>query len=1734
MPDPQQQGQSQSPNWGDIAQSLPPMLPQEDYDKLRRKFFDDWIAPKVRSNYSVEGTWEAFKVQSDRPRLMTPSGRALVSSELGLLSAASAMLDPMKKLDPGFKQAHDQLQMHMAKVVEVAKREGMNTTLPMFLGQMGGVAIDFSMLQEVLGSAAGEIIEGISSQYKMAAGTSALAERALRGGLSFSAYDMLSNEKGSLFGAGAKGFAIGAAFDLALGTPGYLLRKGYVSSLAEGEEVIKRVATGDDSLPAQVQKDIAEKFGAEVEAARQEGRSKELVQHNITRPGARVVITDVGGRSNEIEIRSAKEYEAFTRVNALLKQGGTVDHLEVHPEDESLLNRYLRLQAQVEGQKYDTQVIKTAPGEAGSVARAAAEEGIPAVSLTSSQVELHTVKIPVPTLTRPSVADGARVPSSPPTDKMVWDAIVSKGGQKPGTINFIRQQVKVAWDPEIPFEDKMVAHQVLSKYPELLPPDYNIEAAKTELATKGERAPITPEMEEANTKALRKAFGREDLSVKLEYEGDLSKPSVTVRSTQILNANEMDRMVAGFGEKIAGIKFETEARAPGTAVPSAEIQELLDMYGLKPEEVDMEYLEEIGPAQIQQALETIAKSKIGKGTRPPPTNLGAFEIPMSEQVEYGVKGDKITAKGEEYGSLKRAIGEASPYKFLQENASKVPVYEQVQRANLDNRLMGSIEDVPHSSAGAVADKLNEKGWHTWELQGWEPGQKEIVYFRPQDEATVQPLIRDYDNFISKQAGRIFNSAQQFIEPVGDEAHARLGRAFGVDQGGTERFLQDLRNGMTSGTKLAPEIRNLARGNRLVLDPRDVNELMQGAMGISTEDLTEDLKRAGFTVPDSMKSSGPLMIIGKGEGKSIVWHERLHTNMMYANQIHYLEHLIPEDVMATGVDLAKGISTGASAYSEQSLPQLLNEAYVHAAEALRFGDKRKLQQLVMWDTDIEHILDFVSKTSSNLLDDSFLKGESVPVRTLQGTMWDLIRRTSPEVSAWLRNGVRITGSGSGAWLDPERGWILKRGSGNEVVFTDIKELWDYINVNDKNIWAPSASAKMQMAGVGGPLVPKGAEPDGSEPPNPDFTPAPGTIGFSGMSAPYRPMGPWVADLDTAMNKVFASKGQKLPLFDKWKDVDDAFRASGLWTEQQYEKAGAIFKDFSDKQMYSVFDYLTNAEKDRTPALAQKLGLTPKDVANAKAAEKFLIELQNDSHFPVFEYLQQYYPKLRGFGWDPDFVFGKSYSSKSASPWETAIRDGAWNPQDNHLGRFTSFVLRQGVEKKFTGEAIKDFKKLIDLKASDGSYVIRPEVRWPLENYVNYMRSIPDKSQQVINSTLQNFMVQVNDRLATLNKGLPSSMQLPLMDGPPRNILNRMMIMSYAMGLGGRPAIMVRDGLQALTGGMTVMGPMRFIRALGRSLNAEALDRSYNAGALLRRTNPGELFGDITGEMPVAGKGWADRLTKWSNMLLSPSRWGHNLGRNILYNGEYFDALEGLRQYRAGEIDARTLMKDHTSMWFWDKPMQARILRQATNPEVPIEDVARQIGLETTDLTLWPYRRGTQATALRYGAGRILGQYGVWPSNYLDFLKRIGRKWGEFPDKAGQTTAMWAAVSYSASHTAEALGVDTSRWFWQSPAGFAGSPHAQFVANLMKSPENTQEGRDARKAVLEYPLDFVPALGEMRAIMKAMDEGGDEWPPSKESLVRILGFKPLKEIEDDKTMQETIAYQLGYGAGRRRPQ
>jgi hypothetical protein len=1717
--------------WSEIAANFDPLMDAKTYDDLRLHYFNSFVAPRVPKEKSVEGTWGEFKKLTERPQLLSGSAKLALHGQVAAASAADALLAPLKDLHPEFRAAHAKVQARELDLGRMAAREGMNTKPAAMLGSFAGQAVDFGILTEVLGPMAA----GIAAEITTTARATALATKVLRGGLAFATYDALSAEQGNRLMSGLKGFGVGAAFDLALGTPGYLQSRGVATGVADAEKIVAEVNAGHPRSTA-VDEFLATKAKHDAEISRLELRpEKPSWQYTLGSRGARVHVKDISGQVIPLDIRTGREYDTYRQLRAIVEQGGSVSHYELHPDDSRALNEFIRIQTAAEESKYRGTVIRTAPGQAEKVASASAAEGMPATALSKDTVEVASVPVEHPIMNKPAVVDIPRMPERRPSAVEVDQALEKKKELSSKNREFIRYHFDKVWDENLEWEDKRSSMVILGRHaPELLP-----ESMRAKMPPMDPTGKVVKQVVEARVQAAAsRALG---WSVNIEHIGKSGKGKVVVTMATNLSDQMVNQLENALGPEYevyvpkalrAGTRAE-EARLARTARTDEQVKELLDFHNVKPEEVDIEAVRAGGEAELVRQLEVKRPELYGKRKSVPKAQASILDhVPPSEQREFKSVKDGIRAGDQTHSLVQDAMDAGGQSRFLGSPAGRKSVATQVTDASLTGRLIGSIEDVSPNEIMKAGAALSAKGWKVVPIRGYMQGKFELLYFREADMARVAPLIQDYDNFVSQQAGRIYNSDGMPTADVGEAAHARLGRAFGIG----ERDLESFQSRRVGGVRPAPEVQHKPYGNRFVIQHDDMQRMYPGAAGLAHPSFEQFAKDLGVDLPPSLHGGDPLVVLTPEVDKKTVWHERLHVNGMYAGTYEDFPTLVSPDHQQTALELAKGLSGAFAGYAKIGTRRLIEEAFTHAAEAVRFGDRAYLEHLARYDRTVDHVVNFVYDTANNLLERTFRRADNVPIRIFQRTLWDLMRRSSPEVSESLRAGSRVTSSGIGTWYDSgSDSWVLKDTPGSEVRFKDIHDLWDHLTANDKSFMAPSASLRPELGGVRGPVVPNGREPDGSPLPMPELPPEGRYVGMSAASALWRPFFPWVATLHESMNDVWKAGGKYLPLYEKAKAVDDQFRVGDAWLQKTYEDVHGLLEPFKGKKMQSVFDYLTYPEAERTGKVMEKYGLTQGDAQQAHKVWEFMKAFSDETGINLKQYMLEYHPKLRGFGWAPERVFGQMTTLQSASFWDRMIRhEGRWDPQDAHLGRFLHVSMREGMEKKFTGKALDEFEKLIGRKTQDGTYVIPQSVRWPLDNYAKYMRGIPDTSTQVINKTMGEFFGKVNDRIKELNKSLPAGAQIPEMTSPPRQVLQRFMLMSYTMGLGLRPAIAIRDMMQAFTGGLTVLGPNRFSKAFTRFMMnpRESLEFADKAGALLRKNNIGELYGDIMQEVPNSGPGWMDRVTRWSNALLAPSRWGHNFGRAIMFTGEYGDALEGIRAYRAGKLTVDQLTES-TTLWFMDKPAQSNLLRYISNTHVPAEDAAAKVALEAVDLTQWPYRRGTQPTLLRYGAGRIFGQYGVWPANYADFLYRIGRKWSERPDLAARTSATWVAVNYALTHAMEAAGADTSKWFWQSPAGFAGSPHWDFVHAVMVAPENTEEGHAARRTILEYPLNFVPAMSEMKSVAKAIQDGGvNSWPPDQASLLRAMGFKPIDQAVQDQDWQDFVKTQMGYESARRR--
>ncbi len=559
----------------------------------------------------------------------------------------------------------------------------------------------------------------------------------------------------------------------------------------------------------------------------------------------------------------------------------------------------------------------------------------------------------------------------------------------------------------------------------------------------------------------------------------------------------------------------------------------------------------------------------------------------------------------------------------------------------------------------------------------------------------------------------------------------------------------------------------------------------------------------------------------------------------------------------------------------------------------------------------------------------------------------------------------------------------------------------------------------------------------------------------------------------------------------KAVDEAARKAGPEMDRLANERNSILSGVAKERRLDYGELLSRDERE-WPAMAEKLGLSSEDLANVRELQEWDQRNVSDGGISLLKTLKSM-RQVREMGGNVERALGGG-----KTPVAEAIKHGALGYDNLHVGEVSQWVIRKTIGQRFLDEPLDKLAELAKTKTESGKLLFDP-IQYPIRNYLNYMRGIPDASQNILNSWIEGMTNFAAKRGAEINKFLPAGLKLPEKFGTPKELMSKYQLLLYTAGLGARPAVFIRDTFQSMYA-MSVMGPTAFAEGMSKAMTRAGQAEAQEAGALIHGRNIGEFFGDVSGDLPASGK-VSDFAVKAADKLLAPSRIGHNIGRSIAYLGEKSRAMREIAKYRAGENSLQDLAHK-TGVWFQDDAPRSRLLAMASDPAVPLDDAAKQFGLAMNDATQFALRSGTQGAALRTGMGRVFGQYGTWPMNYIELTRKLVSRSFDNPVKGVPALGTWMAMNYGAFQAANSMGIDASKWLFFSPAGYAGSPNLELLQNIMAAPEESAAGIEARRKLHETPLEFAPMGVEIQGILKSIEDGDMNIP-------RILGFKPLAD-------------------------
>lgn len=1662
--------------WWEVAKGFDPLMPADQYNALKRIYFDHFVAPQIPEGFSHSATWGEFDRATEREHLLTPAQRA----EAPMLEASEGyiqgLLAPLKA-DPGGEKVYNFLDQMFKRAQTLREYEGVSHRGLRGAGEFTGSAVDLSLISHGIGAV--EVLPQ-AADLTLTGRAAKLYDRVMRGSSTFAAYEaaVANNEDRGV--AALEGAAIGAGFEVGATPLVRLLEKYQARNV---DKILQRALSPGGEVEPELDAVLSKAVVKDVETAKKEGRSQ-LLHTDPQLKVPQVAVKTFKGEEVVIPIEPGQERNALNKINFHTQQGGEVVGISHAPEHVDAVNRFLRMQEKgVEG-AYDQRVVKTTPGQANAVAEHANMEGVKGEPVGEDRVQVST-------------------PRRPPTRDQVKEHLARNGAVEPELTN-MTSMVQQLWNPQLPERSGKVM----------------LEGLKAKLKPEALNA-MLPEhwkLPEQSIQTLVAEKSPQALDVVKELGGDVEALKADTPQAKISRLYSLMDL-PNWGDQYSRLRAE----------------DLLVDLGHDPEALDLDLLSSAkSPAELEnmlkseeaaQLLEDEVQSKArgisAPGAMEEAARKGEFQ-PMARRPRVMYHGtsweaaEKIKREGIKPGPPKEYVWQRGT--FLTSSREDAATYGNYA-TNPKGTGMGERHAIVYTNTrnlGMVPDE---------------------AYLELEQEGTIGRVSKktipasrvEKIEYIDEQG----NLVKTWTPERGEFQPSTFIRIPPTEQGEI---------GFTKGSDRPRLITERPHRIGVQVSKEEMEGLIPGGAAVTAFPVYEDtyqniFNQLGITELNPADQR-PLHIYTDVQSRSNVWHENAHVGLWNAGgavdksegiwKAWYEGSRTPEGGIRPHLATANQISNALSTFKAyQTLDKwpMIEEAFVHSATAVRMGDVQTLAQLAAWDTSVRSVLDMVSEFGKQAVELSQSQLDTYAQRIFQRSMNNAVAKSSYEQLWEMRAHDALQDN---IFYDPLRNeWSMINDAG-EKSFLESAAVVDELDNMSGSAFAPSISLPLEMRGVRGPMVPRGSRPGKSLPlPEMGIPKEAGWTGLKAITGAFRPMLPWVADVDTKMNEFFSTKGQHFPIYDRVKAVDEALQQSDSWIINQ-KKTAAEFLKGNPQKLYDYMDALTVDEK-YWPQMKDKLHLTDEDMGNIKKADSWLREFSADTHIPAFNYLRDQLPKLRGFNFNTERVYGgRAKEASDMSFFHQRIEEGSLNPQDAHLGRFINMLIREGAEKKFTGSAINDLKKLVDLKGKDGSYVLG-SMRWPLANYVNYVRGIPDVTQQVIMRAAGDFQKGLATQFKRLNKYLPAGAQLPEEFNYPGNFVNRLMTLSYVGALGARPAIGLRDSMQALTTSLPVLGKRFMLGAEGTTV--AGFEKARQAGALLEKTNIGELYGDIFNEMP-AGGGALDKATKLANRLLAPSRWGHNVARSVAFNAEYNSTLDAVQRFRAGQIDPHTLLTD-TSFWWYDQPAMNRLLGMAVDETIPAEEVAKKSGLELVDTTLWPYRRGAQPTILRTGLGRIFGQYGMWPMNYVDFLRRGITKFHQFPAQSLRTAATWVGSNYAAVAAMNAAGADVGKWFFVSPAGYGGGPSLELIQALAKTPEDTDEGRKARKTVAEYPLNFVPAFNEMKSVMKVMEDGGpmfnDDGSPSP-NFLRVLGFKPLDELHQEHienlSPEDWAEYQLGY--------
>jgi hypothetical protein len=956
-------------------------------------------------------------------------------------------------------------------------------------------------------------------------------------------------------------------------------------------------------------------------------------------------------------------------------------------------------------------------------------------------------------------------------------------------------------------------------------------------------------------------------------------------------------------------------------------------------------------------------------------------------------------------------------------------------------------------------------------------------------------------------------AQKFRQYAGDEKLSRPGEAsatmFGEPPTAAESFAAIFEGDVRANT------RQFSGGRSEAIAMRDRPTGLQGTTGgAPIPGLPEEVSGATW-----LQEPGRAATMLREPNRTDQYHESIH-RFILEQGIDDAERILGELDPQMSRALAKALP-GLSGRGESLYRGVENEEVAtRLFTAIRTGDEKVLDAFVKADGSEEEVLEFAAKQAEALQGQLAMRADSPQRRIAERKLQDIRRRARPSLTQMQDDLANM-----GAEIKAEDGnlYVRENGAKGWRVFEDRDSLIDYLD--RKGDWPEVQEfigASEALPGTGG-LPPTGgprmrfntAGPSGYDAPKPGQRPR---LGSSWMQYWFRPALSWWHDTAKKLGNDVLYR-HRVDLDSGAKLAEAAYHTARERMHAVYSKHKIAFNRGHDLFAYQAMRRLEAEGFTGGPTfeavrrMGRNLNISDAEKAMLDELRPILDDLGREFGITPERWSQEYISVIRKMQTDPDFIQSRYRPPKDLSFFAEQVFAGRSSDIETNFFAVQDTYIRLGYRKKFMEAPYRELFKLVN-ETKPGESDMTGMLRTLMNRDLEFMRGMPDKSQKAMESAMGSVLEGVNSVLRRARAKSPAWAKSHLADieMPPQEALRKMVLMQYAGSMGVKPAMWAMNLMQPMLAA-PMMDASSFAYGMAKGLGKEArlLAERFNVLAF-----EGQMGQFLAGDEMV---GAAGKIAKAAQFSLEPQRWTDNMTRLITFTGFHKQVTKAIEAFKAIATPGQAELKDfirRSSMQYLDPMMAedfASKVAAATGREA-LEDLAGNIAQRLTETTQWSFTRGAQAGTYKYGVGRLFGMYGTWPTNYVDYVRRILFNPQLDSFERAKTASKFIAVHMGFLKGGEALGINMANQVFLGPAAYGGGPFLTAAQSLPAAVGNWDDDRgdDARRNVLKPMQTMIPGYISGKNVFRAIT---DDEPDQYMTILKAMGFDTMT-AKDEKSI------------------